>query len=290
MPSLYTMKILDSLKKIHSMNVVFIIARPRSGTSALRDMLKQSASAAILPEIFHNDYLDNENFFFNYYLKEISKDPELALPSPENRAKLLLGYFDYLKHRFSKGKRKKKVLSVTVNYNSLHCLNTYWQNSHEVPYLLRLIEKFNFKAIHLVRENLLATLISEERARQSGIWHLTKDGARDTRPSKVRIDTATLVNELEERRREIRMIDDFLSARMPDRRLLVTYESLFPTDKNLPSADVLDKIRLFAGVNETLAPETRFVRTAAKSFSESVENFQDVANTLSSTEYSQFAR
>lgn len=282
------MKFLNFRKNSNNLSVVFIIARPRSGTSALRDILRQAPSAAILPEIFHNDYLDNDNFFFNFFLKQISKDIKLALPSPENREKLLLDYIAYLEHRYSKGKHKKRILSVTVNYNSLHCLNTYWQNSHDVPYLFLLIEKFHFKVIHLVRENILAALISEERARQSGVWHLTKDGANDTRPPKARINTTTLVNELSERQREIRMLDEFLARRMPDRRLLVTYESLFPIGTNLPSAEILEKIRLFVGIDEVLAPETRFLRTAARSFSESVENFGDVANTLASTEYSRF--
>jgi len=270
------------------MNVVFLIARPRSGTTALRDMLLQAPSAAILPEIFHNDYLDNENFFFNYYLKQISKDIKLALPSAENREKLLLDYLEFLVRRYSKGKHKKKVLSLTVNYNSLHCLNTYWQNTYDVPYLIQLIENLDFKVIHLVRENILAALISEERARQSGLWHLRKDGPNDTRPQKIRINTATLENELNERQREIRMLDEFLVRRMPDRRLMVTYESLFPANANLPSAEVLESIRLFTGIDEVLAPATRFLRTAAKSFSESVENFDDVAETLASTEYSRF--
>src|SRR5262249_28128910 len=152
--------------------------RMRSGTTALREVLATNHHILQLGEVFHSEYLEDQRFFYNYFKERIVKNPNLALPSGDNRRVLFRDYVSDVKQRLGYDASMHHVLVVGVNYNSLQSLNNFWQNSLSPPYLLELIQTFNFGVLHLIRENLLRTLISERRARASGVWHIRSEADR----------------------------------------------------------------------------------------------------------------
>lgn len=270
------------------MDAVFLIARPRSGTTVLRDLVAQSNLVAVMPEVFHSQYVDTEGFFFNHYRKLVRDNPDLAMPSDENRRAVFDDYVNTLINKFSSISKNKKSLMLTLNYNSLHCLNTFWQNIYDVPNLINLIRKGGSRVIHLVRRNVFETLVSEARAKQTGVWHLTGDDSRNAldleKKKKVRLDVNNLVRELTFREMEIELIGQYLKKHMPNRTLEVIYEDLFPEGAEEASAQELARIGSFLEISEPLQPITKFRKTRS-AYEDTVSNYVDVANALRGTPF-----
>src|SRR5579862_328478 len=149
-----------------------LIARPRSGTTAFRLIVSRHRLITTAGEIFHGDYTDHPDRFYNYYLAAITREPKLALPASDHRITLFEGYVDQLCGRLQSRYPDREWVFLGINYNSLHSMNTYWQNIYEPPYLMQMLQWKGYPVVHIIRRNILAAAISEARAKATGVWHI----------------------------------------------------------------------------------------------------------------------
>jgi hypothetical protein len=251
----------------------------RSGTTALREVLATNPHIVPMGEVFHSEHLNDENFH-HYYKKRIGMNPDLALPSEENRRILFRDFITHLRDSLGLRENDGKVLVVSINYNSLHSLNNYWQNILAEPYLLSFVKTWNFGVIHLIRQNVLCTLLSEMRARASGVWHIKSEG--DRAAVTVEINTDTLLCELEERQAEIALVRRWLGGY--PYLLELTYEQTFKSGDLINDA-VLGQCAAFFGVPCSFAAAVPFRRTSLPSLHQEVSNHEAVARILSASPF-----
>src|SRR6187551_1816800 len=154
------------------MKPVILLARPRSGTVALREIVADNPGVFMIGEIFHNKFVDKPVYYYNYYLQQITETPALALPSAENQTLLFSNYIKHATSKLMQAGRARDWLLFGINYNSLHSMNTYWQNIYDVPFVIQIIRKNGYHVVHLIRRNIVATAVSEMRAKITGVWHV----------------------------------------------------------------------------------------------------------------------
>jgi hypothetical protein len=282
-PEIPVQRVLESKKSgiTRKMSQICILmARMRSGTTAFRDILATHPRVFSLGEIFHNHMLDNRLYFHNYFLQSVKQDPALSLPSEENRYKLFSDYISYIKSDLGLTEEDGRVLVLGINYNSLHSLNSYWQHPFTAPFLFQVLRRLKISIIHMRRENLLRTLVSEHRARRSGIWHRNSDS--EQQPMSIELNLQTLLAELEERHFEIGFIEKCLT-KYPN-ILNLTYEETFGPN-NVISHDVLARCAEFLDVGNGFSTVTGFRPTAPPTLREAISNYEDVARLLSETQF-----
>lgn len=270
-------------RSVREGGICALIARMRSGTTAFRQVLSTHPKVSALGEIFHNDSIEDRNYFYNYYLKAVQSDPTLALPSEQSRLRVFTEYLDYLRENLGLADGSGRILIVGINYNSLHSLNSYWQHPFSPPYIFQALRKSGISVIHMRRENLLRTLVSERRARLSGVWHLRSSGEQPT--TAIELNTRTLLLELEERQFEIDFMEKCL-YRYP-RVLHLTYEESFQSDNTINNS-VLERCAEFLGLQNEFNAATPFRPTAPPTLREAISNYEDVAQLLSGTRFAEY--
>src|SRR5262249_24800742 len=144
---------------------VVLIARPRSGTTALRGMLGCHPKVIALGEVFHEDYVEDPQCYYHFSLEKLTNNPALALPTPSNRSTLFTQYIKQLTQHFNHVALGKELFCLGINYNSLHSMNTFFQNSYDAPFLVQIIKRNSYHVVHLIRRNVLQAAISEMRAK-----------------------------------------------------------------------------------------------------------------------------
>jgi hypothetical protein len=268
-----------------SPEICVLVARMRSGTTAFRSVLSSHPKIRTLGEVFHNDYLNDRRYFYNFYLHAAQQDPTLCLPSGENRVRVFSDYVSFLKSDLGLTDDGDRVLVMGINYNSLHALNTYWQHPFSPPHIFHVLRRLNISIIHLRRENLLRTLISEHRARRLGIWHRRADGETSPSPEPspaIELDPRSLLAELEERDLEISFMQKCLSAY--PRVLDLTYEQTFQPDNQL-SAEVLQQCADFLGVENRFDTYSKFQPTAPPTLREAVSNYDELRKLIDGSRF-----
>jgi len=239
-----------------------------------------------LGEIFHNDYLDHPNYYYNYYQKAIAARPELAMPAQQHRIDLLDGYIQHVVKRLKEQDDYKDWVFLGINYNSLHSMNTYWQNVYDVPYLVNIIRWKAYHVVHIIRRNLLAAAISEMRAKLTGVWHIREGEERPAAAdAKVTVDPAALLRELRARRLEIDLIEAGLQAH--NRCLTLYYEEFFDNDGR-PRLEQLDRLSRFLQLERPLTPISTYHQTRSDTLRATIENYDEVAAALAGTQFARF--
>lgn len=267
--------------------ICVLMARMRSGTTALRAALSTHSKVYSLGEIFHNDMIEDRHYFYNYFLQSVQRDPRLSLPSEENRFKIFSEYVSCLKSEFGPAEGDRRVLVLGVNYNSLHCLNSYWQHPFSPPYIFKALRQLDVSIIHLRRDNLLRTLVSEYRARRSNIWHRRGDSEQHAtqRTAAIELNLRTLLAELEERHFEIAFMQKCLD-RYP-RVLNLTYEQVFCPNNEISGA-TLERCAEFFQVENDFQTRTDYRPTGSPTLREAVSNYEELRQLLSGTRFARF--
>lgn len=264
---------------------MILIARPRSGTTALRGILHRHPQITSLGEVFHEDLREHPHSFFRYFLQRSTADPSIALPSASNRIALLNGFVDYLAATLHEAQSDegKDWFVLGVNYNSLHNLNTYWQNFFEAPYLLNIVKWKGYFVIHLIRRNVLQATVSEMRARASGVWHIKATEERPTAAdTKLTIDARDFVRQLRARVLEIDLIERAMSQYK--QCLTLEYERFFDPDGQ-PVEEEIQKIAAFLKLASPILPAADYRKTGSTHLRDTVENFDEVAEALVGTQF-----
>lgn len=246
-------------------------------------MVARHPHIASLGEVFHSDSIDHSNNFFNYFLKKVKSSPSFALPSQSNRIALFNEFIEDVAAKLDDKFAGKEWFFVGVNYNSLHSLNTYWQNFFEVPYFLTVAKLKGYFVVHLIRRNVVEAAISEMRAKVSGVWHIKTGEERPAAANKkLSLNAKDLLRELRARVLEIDLIDRSMGDY--NRCLTLEYEKLFGSDGK-PIPEEVDKISSFLKLEHPIEPIAGYLKTGNQHLREAIENYDEVLAALRGTEF-----
>ena len=259
-------------------DLVIMLARQRSGTNPLRDVLATHEDIFTTPEVFHGEpsadaELECEMNFYNF-LEQHPKATIRRTLSIETQEQIFLDYLEFLRS-FS----DKPYVIVDVKLNSTHHLDGPWRSPGEHPSLFTFIEKHRLRVLHLTRRNYLRYYLSWRKANLTNAWTSYETGAEDPR---VELNTYALLWALELCRSEDE-ITQKLFGRMRT-YLTFDYDDMFPELGAPISQDVLDQLTAWLGT-ETVFPSTtsRFRKQSALGLRETIKNYEEVEQALQGT-------
>jgi Stf0 sulphotransferase len=146
--------------------------------------------------------------------------------------------------------------------------------------------------VHLIRRNLLDTVISSELARASGLYHLPTDGrppipwlASERPELKIRLDPGEVMSQLSRMTRERRLVRSWLRL-SGTRTLEVEYEALVADPSRF--GEILSFLRVARPDPSCLGSSLEKVRTEPRSHV--IANFSELESTLTGTPFEAFLR
>ena len=121
-------------------------------------------------EIFNEE---NEQSFFVFLEKYAFKNSEWAKPS--HRVKSFLAYIEYCRGKIADWKPSAKVILLDVKYSQLHLIYGAWQGFEKSPLLYDIIKSQKWRILHLIRNDVLASVLSNLIAQATKIYHRELD-------------------------------------------------------------------------------------------------------------------
>jgi hypothetical protein len=141
------------------------------------------------------------------------------------------------------------------------------------------VKEHDVKIIHLMRTNLLKRLVSHKIANTRNLCHSTQS----VEPIKVHIDPEVLVADFHRRQKRYARYKKRFTNVYHVPYLEVSYESLVAD-----FALEIQKVLKFLEIDKFLALTSEFVKVNPDSLEDIVENYRDVKQTLTNTEFEKF--
>lgn len=207
---------------------VFVIATQRSGTNLLRKSLAQTELFCDLNEVFdpfHDSY-------WAYRTERIAANPELSVPAEENQLNLWHGF---LRQRLLP--LRKRFALIDIKYSSMHHLDTVWRDHGQMPILMRWLQANRFPVIHVVRENVLDTYVSNLLACKLKVW--VADDPAIANDISFQLDLEETVTEVNRRQNEIQFFREQLSNA---NNIELAYDRLVSENRQEISGEILGAI------------------------------------------------
>lgn len=233
-----------------------ILTTQRSGSTWIVDVLDKCANTAVYGELF--------------------------LPT---KMKWQAGSSDFL--QFFEHRRGIRPLA-TINY-----LNAFYRqpghtgfklmysNVRTYPEIVAYLCWRRLPVVHLVRQNVLDTVISSERGKANGQWHKTAVDTAVTTASvtQIELDPATLLQKLHWLQQKIAFNRRWLRiCRLP--HLEISYEAL------MQNANAFERITSFLGLPEPATNQSStFSKIRRASYSDEIINIKEIKETLAGTEF-----
>lgn len=143
--------------------IVCIVARQRSGTTALQANLAATGRLHNFGEIFHTDRVDKPGSFFGYCASQrILLSDAFA---PRYLPELCTSYVAHLRDLAG----QKHVL-IDVKFNSWGVIRPAWRYLHEEPYFLQFLKKQEALFIFIRREDVAEQIVSSHVAKAHDQW------------------------------------------------------------------------------------------------------------------------
>jgi LPS sulfotransferase NodH len=203
--------------------IVCVVARQRSGTTALRANLTATGRLHNFGEIFHTDNLDKPGSFLGYCANHRILLSDAC--APRALAELCAAYLAHLREI-----AQDKHVLIDVKFNSWGVVRPAWRYLHEEPYFLHFLKKQDALFLFIRREDIAAQIVSSHIAKAHDQWQNLEAG-----------DAVAMADvNVKKAKREARLIrqsETFLWSGLKNygRRILFTYEQLF-VDGNLANA------------------------------------------------------
>lgn len=173
--------------------------------------------------------------------------------------------FKYIDELYEEGKSSQAV-GYKLMYGQLKRL----------PEILWKLLSDRYRIIHLMRQNLLDSILSRELAKQRKLWHSTKN----VEVKKVRLDPQQLLSSLQRDERQVQRIRQIFRW-LPVPILEVFYEQLRENTET-----TLESIAQFLNVSHTdIQYNSHFTKINSAKHWESIENYDEVMSTLENTRY-----
>jgi len=267
-------------------DVVVLLARQRSGTNALRDVLDSHQEVFCLPEVFQAEPSPKARFeveanYFNFL--DARKDSlKRALTSEDAQGEFFLEYLQFL-GTFS----EKRYMVVDIKYNSAHNVDGPWRDIGGAPSLFRFIKSNEMRVLNLTRLNYLRYYLSwikTERTRKYHLHAANSDAPMKVEDEGIAIDLDDLLFRLELCSSEDRLVRQVLGGHSG--YLAIEYEELFPRIGEPPSEEVLGRVAGWLGIDaEFPKSQPRYRKQSVLPLSEAITNYDEVAEALRGTEF-----
>lgn len=192
-----------------------VIARQRSGTNFLRSLIANSTNLANLGEVFDIKAARYDINFFRF--REDRHYVETAPLEAEACVAELVEYFGSLH-------RRHPHHVIDIKYDQTLLSRPTLQSPAEPYPVFEALRRCGYGTVHLVRENVCASIISHRVAGMSGIWHVPRDGGEPVFGVKVHVEPRQFLVEIGRREREQALFDAFC-ADLPN-MMRVRYEVL----------------------------------------------------------------
>jgi len=264
-------------------DVVILLARQRSGTNPLRDVLQSHSDIFCTPEVFHerpspDAYLEVETNFWNF-LENHPRGTVRRSQSLEAQEEI---FGDYM--RFLRGFTHKQLMVVDVKYNSTHHLDGPWRGVTEQPSMFVFMKRSNVRLLNLTRRNYLRYYLSWYKAFATRVWTERAEPGTGHRDQSVHLDPGRVLWGLEFCRSEDEAVARSLSHHPRYKR--IEYDQLFPVLGAPPSEEVLGSIADWLGVPPTFGhSEPRYRKQAVLGLRETIENYEEIAAALRGTPF-----
>lgn len=193
------------------MRGVVIVARPRTGTNWLSELITAMTDANNLREVLDPQSERHGNFF---------RWLETRLPGlPFHRSlewtrAQIISYLDEVEASFP-------VPLVDIKYTSFSAFEPTWRPPLSLPQFLQELMARRYRIIHLVRESTIDTAVSDIVANATGIWVAGQDYSG---PPKMEVDVKQVMTRATAYRDEIKHVESLL--RDYPNRISITYETI----------------------------------------------------------------
>jgi LPS sulfotransferase NodH len=261
-------------------DVIVMLARQRSGTNPLRDVLHAHPEIFCTPEVFHDRpspdaELEVEMNFFRFVDQHPAGRATRA-PDWDQQQEIFRDFLAFLRS-FT----EKPVVLVDVKYNSTHHLNAAWKFISAEPTMFPFIRSDRLGVFNLTRRNFLRYYLSQAKADRSQTWTALAEGMH--KDAKIEIDTAKMLRTLELCRAENEIIDRSFANH--GCYLNIDYAELFPVMGAPVSARALSRIAGWLGVDDSFQGDPAYRKQAVLGLRETIENFDEVAEALTGTPF-----
>jgi hypothetical protein len=267
-------------------DVTVLLARQRSGTNALRDVLDSHPDLFCLPEVFQAQPSPKarhevEANYFNF-LDERRDQVKGVLTSEETQEELFLDYIRFL-GSFS----EKPQVVVDIKYNSAHNVDAPWRDLAAEPTLFAYIRRNGMRVLNLRRRNYLRYYLSWLKTEQTRKYHLHASGP----DGEVKVEDEGIMVNVEEMffRLELCQAEDQLIHRMlggyPS-YMAIEYEELFPRIGAPPTDEVLEQVAGWLGIEPDFTKsQPRYRKQSVLPLEQAITNYGAVAEALGGTEF-----
>jgi len=267
-------------------NVTVLLARQRSGTNALRDVLDSHPELFCLPEVFQAQPSPKARYeveanYFNF-LGERRDEIKKVLTSEEAQEALFLEWLEYL-DTFS----EKPRMVVDIKYNSAHNVDAPWRDLAAEPTLFSYIRRNGIRVLNLRRRNYLRYYLSWLKTEQTRKYHLHAsgpDGAVKVEDEGIALDLDEMFFRLELCRNEDQLIHRMLGGY--DHYMAIEYEELFPRIGEPPADTVIEQVAEWMGIApEFKKSQPRYRKQSVLPLEQAINNYGAVAEALRGTEF-----
>lgn len=277
------------------MKVRFLLSTQRSGSHFLKSFIEthfanvicsgetlenpfspahQAPTLSTHPEVLH---------FWPWYKREAA-DGNIS-GAPEKRIEAFEVYLTKLAALTA-----PRDLVIDTKYNSIRALSGCKDTEYGPEDFISFLTSRKIPVLHLIRKNILRTIISYKLARDTGVWHRTVERSSDEPLPKIRLNPKGVLLEI---RYGIKLIQEYQSrfSGYPGYGEIIYEEFIQEQKYSEPGrnsrilARFLDKMPLVPS-QKTLP----FKKTTPEDPSEVVENWDEVAGLLQGTNHAWMAQ
>jgi LPS sulfotransferase NodH len=272
------------------MNVRLLLSTQRSGSHFLKSLIETQfpqvtcSGEALEQPIPHASQTptlrDHPGFphFWPWYENE-ARAGRISV-APDQRYAAFEAYLKTLVEMTS-----PRNLVVDTKYNSLRSLSGYWDTDYGSNDFVSFVTSRKIPVLHLIRKNILRTVISNRLAQQTGIWHRATERSPEEVLPRLRLNPKGVLFDI---RYGSKLTQDYQNrfAGYPGYEEIV-YEELVQEQNCLEHGISLRTLALFLDVDpiSPLEPSLPFKKTTPEDLSEVVENWQDVVRIVRTTEH-----
>jgi hypothetical protein len=176
-------------------------------------------------------------------------------------------------------------LLIDIKYNCIRSLSGYEDTDHGSTDFTTFIKNKKLPVLHLIRRNILRTLISHALARETGVWHRVKEKAPTELLPPIHLNPEKTLAAI---RHADRLTRDY-QEHFCDYDLYeeVVYEELVRDEESRQAGESLRTLSQFLG-REPHASEPSAIwckKTTPSDPSEVVGNWKEIVHLLDATEY-----
>lgn len=248
-------------------SIVLLLAQERSGTHMLRSILGRLGRIAAPGETC-NAAADasgkNELSFFDFRRSYLTDRKNSPYPTYQHQTLLIKEYFQYILKRIA----NHEFVILDIKYSHVHNFNAGWWDFSSRPTLLAFAKDHSIEIIHLVRENVFQTAISDFYATQSGVWRAVTP--QELKKVSITVDSHLLRRQMRHIERTIALFDEWLIG---CKHLRITYEALCGP----APAEPLQKISEFLRLEEVIPFKPEFLKTTPP-YEECIVNWDEIKN------------